>query len=155
MSPATILLSPTARGEVQRAVRRAGDRETGGMLFAEIVTPDTLRVLEISLAGTGRFASFVRRVSTSAKRFRRFLLRYGGNPQRFNYAGEWHSQPNFALVPSTVDCNSMRGILEELPQLSFVILLLVRAAGDGLEARGFLFGREHAATREVIVELEG
>lgn len=124
------------------------------MLFAEIVSADKLRVLEVSVAGTGGMASFVRRVSVSAKRFRRFLLRHGGDPRRHNYAGEWHSHPRFALAPSGVDCSSMLGILAELPQVSFVLLLLARATADELEARGFMFTRGDSAPREIIVEFE-
>jgi hypothetical protein len=124
------------------------------MLFAEIVSPDELRVLEVSVAGTGGIASFVRRVSAGVKRFRRFLLRHGGGPRRHNYAGEWHSHPHFALVPSGVDCNSMCEILDELPQASFVLLLLVRSKLSNLETRGFVFKRGDSGPREIIVEFE-
>ena len=109
------------------------------MLFGEIITPDELRIAAATVSGTGGTASFTRHSHGSLRRLKRFLAQHGNDHGRYNYAGEWHSHPRFALGPSVRDAISMRGILDEVPYARFAALLIVRLQLDQLETRAFVW----------------
>ena len=119
---------------------RSGIRETGGMLFGEHVSADAFRVLEATVAGTGGVASFVRGILDGLKQLDRFFHRTKRDYKRFNYLGEWHSHPSFALVPSATDDHTMFQIVNDsTTNARFVVSLIVKLVDQQLEANAFAY----------------
>lgn len=131
----TICLSPEATSAIRGACLRAGTLETGGMLLAERTSEDVFRVIEATTASAGRFASFVRVLADGLTRLEDFLGRKKHDYTRFNYLGEWHSHPSFAIQPSRTDDATMREIVGA-PETTalFVVLLIVRLDAGNLRA---------------------
>jgi proteasome lid subunit RPN8/RPN11 len=149
-----IRLSTSANDAITRALSRARRRETGGMLFGQIVTPSELRILETSVAGTGTGASFTRDAATSVQHLEQYLKRHGKDFRHHNYAGEWHSHPSFPLEPSSRDAESMKGLFEELPQSSFLVLLLGKLHRRQPQFRAYLWTRTSSAPAEIPVAVD-
>lgn len=105
------------------------------MLLAEHAGDEVFRVLDASTTTPGRFASFVRAVADGLAKIDRFFRRTGHDYTRFNYLGEWHSHPSFALLPSGTDDESMFEIVND-PETHarFAVLVIVRI--DEGELRG-------------------
>lgn len=123
------------------ALSQAGSRETGGILMGEHVGEDTFRVAEITIQRRpGTFATFVRALAGVAHALTRFFRRTNYEYTRFNYLGEWHSHPSFALEPSASDRQSMLEIVED-PDVgaNFAVLMIVRLQNDELEGAAFVF----------------
>ena len=125
---------------IERACRLAGTRETGGMMFGEHVGHDDFRLLEVTVAQTGTFATFLRNLAGSLPRLDAFFRRTHRDYQRYNYLGEWHSHPSFALVPSSTDDATMFDIVED-PKTGarFAMSMIVRLGTDGLEVGAFAY----------------
>ena len=140
MSTLGIQVAVQVQDEIAQALRHAGVRKTGGMLFGEVVTPHRVRIIEATVEGEGSFASFTRRVSRGKRFSRRFMKKHAHAYQQYNYVGEWHSHPSFTLSPSITDSESMRGILQEIPHAHFVLLLIVRLR-EKLEIGAFCWQR--------------
>jgi integrative and conjugative element protein (TIGR02256 family) len=125
---------------MRKACKRAGSLETGGMLFAENVSPDTFRVLEATTSPAGRIASFVRILSDGVARLEAFFRKTRRSYERFNYLGEWHSHPSFALAPSETDSRTMQGIVDDpVTRALFVVLIIVKTEDDELHARAWAY----------------
>lgn len=149
----TIHLPREACQVITAACRRAGVRETGGMLFGEHFADREFKVVEATVAGTGLVASFVRSVGAGLSRLDAFFRRTRHDYKRFNYLGEWHSHPSFALHPSTTDDYSMFEIVND-PSTSarFVVSLIVRLDDDMLSAAAFTYfpGGDREPARVVL-----
>jgi proteasome lid subunit RPN8/RPN11 len=128
----TLIVPAEVREEILAALRSSGRREVGGILMAEHVARDTFAVRSITVHRRGTFATFVRRIEDALAPLRLFFRRASQEYTRFNYLGEWHSHPSFAPVPSPRDDVSMREIVQdERVGANFVVLLIVKLAGDG------------------------
>ena len=117
------------------ALKKAGHREIGGILMGEHVAENVYRVKDITIQPHGgRFASFIRAVKDFIAPLRRFFLRTGQNFTKFNYLGEWHSHPSFALKPSSQDEGTMWNIVND-PRVgaNFAILIIVRLDVNGTD----------------------
>lgn len=138
---------------LEKALRNAERRETGGMLMGEHVSEGVFRVKDLTVQRRGTFASFVREVGIAIAPLRRFFRETGRDYTRYNYLGEWHSHPSFPTEPSRTDSESMWGIVED-PAVgaNFAVLVIARlGVGDKLEASAtaYLPGRcRMAATLE-------
>jgi [CysO sulfur-carrier protein]-S-L-cysteine hydrolase len=110
------------------ALREAGTREIGGMLFAEQLKPSHFSVIDFSLdAFSGSHAAFRRDPGSHQKALDEFFERTGRDFQRFNYLGEWHSHPSFSVRPSAQDLQTMMDIVQNHNLIvSFAVLLIVR-----------------------------
>ncbi|HEU4407690.1 MAG TPA: Mov34/MPN/PAD-1 family protein [Polyangiaceae bacterium] len=150
----TIRIAPEAALRILRACERAGIRETGGMLLAEHAENEVFRVLDVTTAEPGRFASFIRALTDGFKKLDRFFQRTGRDYTRFNYLGEWHSHPSFALRPSAPDDTSMFEIVNDPEtRARFAVLVIVRV--DGGELRGgawAYFPPESREDCELVIE---
>jgi proteasome lid subunit RPN8/RPN11 len=130
------------------SLQKAGVREIGGVLMGEHVATDTFRVKSLTIQYEGgAFASFVRFLEQIVRPLAAFFKRTNYEYRRFNYLGEWHSHPSFALVPSCTDIASMREIVDD-PNVgaTFAVLLIVKRSPHGrLEATLTVFpaGRSH------------
>ena len=128
-----LLIPPEIRSHLVDALAHAGQREIGGILMGEHVSPDAFRVKELTIQREiGTFATFIRIVTEILAPLRAFFDRTNHNYARFNYLGEWHSHHSFALAPSGRDHVTMYDIVTD-PQLGahFVVLLLVRLGDHG------------------------
>ena len=124
------------------ALLKGGADEIGGIMMAEHVGPAHFRVVEITvqLQG-GSFARFVRAVLNFMDPLKAFFKKTFFNYRKFNYIGEWHSHPSFALEPSGTDCETMQSLVEDSTVgANFAILLLVRLGpANELEAVATVF----------------
>jgi integrative and conjugative element protein (TIGR02256 family) len=115
-------------------LKRAGNREIGGLLMGEHVRDEVFRIVDISVQRSGGDrACFIRHPKDHQKALKKFFARTGNDFARFNYLGEWHSHPSFAPIPSTVDIETMQSTAAD-PSVgaNFLILLIARrdAVGD-------------------------
>jgi len=126
---------------MSEALQKAGRRETGGILMGEHIAEDTFRVVDITVQlQPSTFTSFIRALSGIKSALLRFFRRTKYEYTRFNYLGEWHSHPSFALEPSSTDCESMLQIVHD-PAVgaSFAVLVIVRLDVEDLRAAAFVF----------------
>jgi len=135
-----ILLPPKVAGVIATACRRAGLRETGGMLFGEHVADDEFRVVEATVAGAGGVSTFFRKLTEGLGRLEAFFTRTRRDYRRFNYLGEWHSHPSFALRPSPTDDRSMFDIVDD-PQTGarFAVAIIVKLEAGALRGGAFAY----------------
>jgi [CysO sulfur-carrier protein]-S-L-cysteine hydrolase len=149
-----IRLPPEVRATMTRACRRAGIRETGGMLFGEHVAPGDFRVVEATVAGTGTVAQFLRDLVGSLAHLEKFFRRTRHDYQRFNYLGEWHSHPSFALTPSHTDDSTMYDLVHDAAtNARFAVSIIVKLADEQLHAAAFTYFPQTAReTSELIFE---
>ncbi|WP_372012443.1 Mov34/MPN/PAD-1 family protein [Tistrella mobilis] len=149
-----IAVAADQTGKLVAALKRAGIKETGGQLFGEQLAPSNFRVTELTVQSRpGTFARFVVDLLQAAKDAVRFFERTEHRYTRYNYIGEWHSHPSFAVQPSGSDVAAMRGIVSD-PRFagSFSILMIVRLDAETLTAGAWVFdpqGAEHPVTLEV------
>lgn len=134
-----IALPPEVFERITSELRRAGQREIGGVLLAENVGVNQFVVREITVHRVGTFASFIRRIEEALGHVRLFFDKTRHQYRRYNYLGEWHSHPSFDPQPSGRDHSSMLEIVHD-PSVgaNFVILLIVK-----LDSSGLLVGSAH------------
>lgn len=138
-----VILSPRCVRKLKRELRSAGRNEIGGVLAAEQLSDGVFVVRDLSVQRDGTPTSFVRDPVQHRKFMRRFHLRTGNNPERFNYLGEWHSHPSFLALPSSPDVRQMNDEIHEPQQTStFLVLLIIKVGMDG-----GLIGSTHAFRR--------
>jgi hypothetical protein len=149
----TIRIPGEACETISAACQSAGKRETGGMLFGEHVAEDEFCVVEATVAGKGSVASFLRALVDGLARLESFFRRTKHEYRRFNYLGEWHSHPSFALRPSGTDDETMFDIVND-PSTGarFAVSLIVKVTHHGLDVRAFAYypGNERQDARAVI-----
>ena len=135
-----IQLTPDIETRFRSALRQAGRREIGGMLFAEQLKPDHFCIIDFSLdLFSGSHIAFRRNPQAHQNTLGEFFQRTGRDFQRFNYLGEWHSHPSFSVRPSGQDIQTMTDIVEDRNSvISFAILLIIRLR--------FKFWIEHSVT---------
>jgi hypothetical protein len=127
------------------------------MLFGEHVGDDEFRVLEATVAGTGSIAAFLRSVTEGLRRLEKFFARTRHDYSRFNYLGEWHSHPSFALVPSATDDDTMFEIVDD-PDTGarFAVSLIVKVEAGHLSSSAFSYfpGRKREPS-VIVLDAEG
>ena len=150
---AKILLPNKIANRMAEAIQKARCRETGGILMGEHVAEDTFRVVDITVQRQpGTFALFIRALTEIKSALRRFFRLTNYEFTRFNYLGEWHSHPTFALEPSSTDCESMLQIVHD-PTVgaNFAVLVIARLDVEDLRAAAFLFFPDGILERADIV----
>lgn len=142
---------------LQGALERAGTSEIGGQLFGEQLAPSDFRVTDLTFQlRPGTFARFVVDLVQAARDALRFFERTEHRYTRFNYIGEWHSHPSFAVHPSSADMASMRTMVRDKEfRGNFAVLMIVRLdlpnARSTVTSGAWLFdrfGEEHPVTVE-------
>jgi Prokaryotic homologs of the JAB domain len=139
------------------ALKRAGTREIGGQLFGEQLAPSQFLVSELTIqTRPGTFARFVVDLIEAVRDAMHFFERTGHNYTRFNYIGEWHSHPSFAVQPSGTDVATMRALVSDGEfRGSFAVLMIVRLDQGAIAAGAWVFdpqGTELEITLEMSVE---
>ena len=127
--------------QIVAALSKAGDREIGGVMMGEQIATNVFAISEITIQRKGGgIASFVRAVSSAVSALSQFFKRTNEDFTRFNYLGEWHSHPSFALQPSGTDVNSMFELVCE-PDLGaeFAILMIVKLEDQSFAGNAWVF----------------
>lgn len=123
-----IELAPEIDQRLRKALREAGRREIGGMLFAEQLAPARFRLMDFSMDQfSGSHTKFRRDPAMHQEAWEKFFEQTGREFSRFNYLGEWHSHPSFPVQPSMEDMETMFDIVENKnTAITFALLLIVR-----------------------------
>jgi Prokaryotic homologs of the JAB domain len=113
----------------QSDLASAGRKEIGGVLFGEQIAEGDFRIVEATrqrfFGGTP--TSFKRRGGAARNDILDLHTKFGGNPERFNYLGEWHSHPNAPAVPSIQDEVTMYQLLaDQGAAVNFLALIIVK-----------------------------
>ncbi|WP_038946001.1 Mov34/MPN/PAD-1 family protein [Bradyrhizobium japonicum] len=142
----------TSGPRFRTCLRRAGRREIGGILMGEQVAPDHFRIVDFSIdATTGTAAHFVRSPNHHAEALESFFRRTGSDFRRFNYLGEWHSHPSFAVRPSREEMMSMQSLVNGERDIDFSALVIVRLRRlFVLEAAAYMFVRHRAPSHVAL-----
>lgn len=133
---------------LRRELRRAGNREIGGVMVAENLGDAVFRLAGFSVQRSGGgVASFVRKPALHRRFMKSFFEQTGWDYARFNYFGEWHSHPLYPAIPSSVDLRQMQELVDDPHQTAlFAVLLIVRLGlRGGIEASAYAFRRGHQA----------
>ncbi len=128
-----LLMPLDVQAKLIQELRKAGKKETGGLLLGEHLGPDMFRIVGATVqAKSGTHARFVRDPAQHATQLDAFFREHGDDCQRFNYLGEWHSHPSFDLHPSGPDLLSMSEIVDD-PEVgvSFAVLVIGRLSRHG------------------------
>lgn len=146
-------LRPDQTAKLLEALRRAGKREIGGQLFGEQLAPSEFEVTELTVQKKrGSFARFVVDTLQAARDAVGFFSKTEHRYKRFNYVGEWHSHPSFAVHPSGWDVQTMRSVVRDQSfQGNFAVLMIARLDGSVLIAKAWVFdpqGGEFAVVLE-------
>lgn len=153
-----VVLPANVAAKLRRELRRAGDREIGGVLAGEDLGGGRFLVADLSVQRSGGgVAHFVRDPGAHRRFMRRFLARTGNDYTRFNYLGEWHSHPSFPALPSGTDLRQMQGLIDERGQpANFLVLLVVKLGRGGeIEATGHAFRRGAHVVQARVAREEG
>ena len=153
-----IVLPANVAAKLRRELRRAGDREIGGVLAGEDRGGGRFLVADLSVQRSGGgVAHFVRDPGAHRRFMRRFLARAGNDYTRLNYLGEWHSHPRFPALPSGTDLRQMQGLIEERGQPANFLVLLVAKLGRGseIEATAHAFRRSAPVVQARVAREEG
>jgi hypothetical protein len=152
-----IALAPDQAGRLVAALKQAGVKEIGGQLFGEQLAPSDFRVTELTVQSRpGTFARFIVDLLQAARDAVRFFDRTEHRYTRYNYIGEWHSHPSFAVQPSGTDMATMRDLVRDSQFVGYsAILMIVRLDAEALTAGAWVIdpqGRERAVSLEVELE---
>lgn len=139
---------------LRTALRRAGRNEIGGQLFGEQIAPSAFRVKELTIQRRrGTFARFVVDLYQAARDAAGFFDRTGHQYTQYNYLGEWHSHPSFAVRPSDVDIRSMHDLVRT-PDFkgNFAVLMITKLQGEQVELGGWVFDRSNEHSIQILRE---
>lgn len=128
---------------MRQALRKAGVQEIGGQIFGEQLAPSDFRVLELTIQRQhGTIARFMVNLAHAASHALRFFDRTRHHYEKFNYIGEWHSHPSFAVAPSGTDRETMCTLVES-PSFrgTFAVLLIVRLDDTEIAHGAWVFSR--------------
>lgn len=125
---------------ISAACRRSGINEIGGILFGEHVGPGHFRVAEITIDEPGLVANFKRSIQHALGACKKFFGKTHHNYARFNYLGEWHSHPSYAIMPSNRDDQAMFEIVcDDSVGANFAVLSIVRLDQGELKIGGWAY----------------
>jgi proteasome lid subunit RPN8/RPN11 len=125
---------------ITKACHKSGINEVGGMLFGEYLGPGHFRLAEVTVDEPGFVASFKRSINHAVGACKKFFGKTRHDYARFNYLGEWHSHPSYAVHPSSTDDQSMFHIVRD-PNVgaNFAVLSIVRLDGDLLTMKAWAY----------------
>ncbi len=141
MSDISFIITPFVKGKMERALRKNGDFETGGILVGKKIEDNLFEIVDVSISDEDNkysFSSFFRGIKKTD-----LILRKHFKTKTGFYIGEWHSHPEFSLYPSHQDIATMFGILGDKNYgVSFVILMITKIHNDNLDYQGYFFHKD-------------
>lgn len=148
-----LALNLDQRETIHAALQRAGRREIGGQLYGEQLAPSHFLVTHLTVQhAPGTISRFIVDLTQATQDAFTFFQRTQRKYTRFNYIGEWHSHPSYAVLPSGTDRSTMQALVTD-PAFKghFAVLLIARLDGETLTAGAWLFD---PAGQELPVQLE-
>lgn len=129
--------------DLRQALERGGIRETGGQLFGEQIAPSDFVVTRLTVQHqVGSFSRFVVDIVQAMRDALEFFRSTNRQFARFNYIGEWHSHPSFAIEPSHTDTTAMRDIVNDADfRGHFAVLVIARLQEASVSCGGWVFDR--------------
>jgi proteasome lid subunit RPN8/RPN11 len=123
-----LLLPLEVQAHLVRELRKAGKRETGGLLLGEHLGDNLFKIVGVTVqAKSGAESHFIRDPTQHASQLETFFREHVDDYLRFNYLGEWHSHPSFDVHPSGPDLLSMSELVgDSTVGVNFAVLLIVR-----------------------------
>ncbi|WP_201787871.1 Mov34/MPN/PAD-1 family protein [Neobacillus mesonae] len=124
-----VIIPTIIKQRLENELKKAGNREIGGIIMGEHIKDNTFRIYDITVQTQGgSWARFVRQLSNSVKNaFHHFFQKTHYQYTKYNYLGEWHSHPSFALTPSQNDVQTMLELVNDKNVgANFAILLIVK-----------------------------
>jgi len=148
-----LAIPPDQTARLRAALKKAGPREIGGQLFGEQRAPSDFEVTELTTQPRGTFARFMVDLVQAARDALAFFERTERRYTRFNYIGEWHSHPSFAVQPSTLDVAAMQQLVGD-PTFkgNFAVLMITRLDAEQLTCGAWVFdpaGRAESIPLEI------
>ncbi|QWT22086.1 Mov34/MPN/PAD-1 family protein [Bacillus sp. NP157] len=139
-------LDASAISSLRSALIRGGLRETGGQLFGRMHAPGKFSVTDVTTQNRlGSVARFLVDLAEALRMSDRFFYKRRSQYRTYNYIGEWHSHPSFAVTPSGTDLQTMRALVTDGSfRGSFSVLLIVRLDQDTITASASVFDRTGA-----------
>ncbi len=151
-----LILPQAIQAKLVKALKKGGTQEIGGVLMGEHLEGCRFRIAEITVQFSGgSIARFVRAINGFITPLRTFFIRTNHDYQKFNYLGEWHSHPMFALRPSFTDSETMQSLVED-PTVgaNFAVLMLVKlGASHEIQASATVFV-PHAPEFKAALDIE-
>lgn len=135
-------ISSQIKKKLYKACQKAGENECGGILFGQHIGENLFKIEEITADPRqgGSFAKFIRNIKGTLKRLNHFFKKYNNEYTKFNYIGEWHSHPQFALSPSAQDNQTMVDIITDTDVgANFAVLMIVKIEERTLKAKAWTF----------------
>jgi [CysO sulfur-carrier protein]-S-L-cysteine hydrolase len=139
---------------LKEALSDAGRREIGGQMYGEQLAPSSFLVTDLTIQKRcGGYASFFVDIFQATRDAFGFYRRTHHRYERYNYIGEWHSHPSFAVTPSHTDMATMRELVRDPDFVgTFAALIIARLDASGLSAGAWYFdvaGHEASADLEI------
>lgn len=130
-----------AYNTIYSTLEKYGNLEIGGMLVGYQRGKNHFSIADATIADDiGKFSifNFIRDPIKSIKIITQLFIK-----KKYNYIGEWHSHPKFALQPSTKDIATMKGIIADKGYgVNFVLLIITKLNNGRADMAGFLFHKE-------------
>ena len=126
-------------------------------MMGEHIRGDIFRIADLTVQSTNNSrASFLRLADVNGRYLDAFFKKTGFSYTRYNYLGEWHSHPGFAVQPSGADIAAMRAIVDnESIGANFAVLLIARlSAMRTVDVGSWLFVPNTSHFHQVDIELE-
>lgn len=135
-------------------LRAAGRREVGGQLYGEQVAPSYFRINELTVQQQfGTQADFMVDIDAALRDADAYFGRTGHDYKRFNYVGEWHSHPSFAVSPSNEDTTTMTELVRDASfKGTFAVLMIARLDRSTLQLGAWVYDATLGAS-SVILEV--
>ncbi|ETT74126.1 hypothetical protein C173_10011 [Paenibacillus sp. FSL R7-277] len=137
-----ILMPYEMQRRLFKHLKMAAVQEIGGILMGEHIEDGVFRIWDVTVQHQGgTWISFLRKIDGSLRNsLQRFFLSTRQQYTKYNYLGEWHSHPSFALIPSSCDQDSMWNIVNDpLVGANFAVLLILKVQKENLAGNVFIF----------------
>ena len=148
-----VSLATDQKRKLVAALKRADAREIGGQLYGEQLAPSDFHVTDVAIQRRrGSVTRFLVDLAQAARDAVRFFDRTRHRYTRFNYIGEWHSHPRFAVRPSGTDIDTMRALVRD-PEFQgfFAVLMIVQLSNNALSVAAWVFDPE-GSERSICLE---
>lgn len=141
--------------DLRKALERGGMRETGGQLFGEQVATSEFVVTRLTVQRqVGTISRFVVDIVQAVRDAFEFFTATNRQFSRFNYIGEWHSHPSFAIAPSLTDTAAMQDLVNDTDfRGHFAVLMIARLQDENVSCGGWVFDRS-GGREPVTIEVE-
>jgi proteasome lid subunit RPN8/RPN11 len=138
ISTIEFIIEDYAFDKIKEALILYKNNEIGGMLIGIKYGKNQFIIKDVTIADDTEKLSVSKFIREPVKSIN--ILKKLYKSKNYNYIGEWHSHPQFALYPSAADVNTMKGILSDTQYgVNFVLLIIAKMERSDMSIAGFLF----------------